>query len=209
MLKVEDKDVSNLTYVRMNSSKNKGNNISKKYNYQWIAPERTGSRKVSEILTYYDFKCNNKPLNYFGVYNYNHNIEPNEEGTDYKVICNARNPYGRVYSIFKNFYDLIKDKSKEGFRKYLTEDLPRGQTIKMVVEPKWDKPFDYVIRLEHMKDDLMKLPFISDVLTESQVEAMSSHGKEIDNWEEFYDDDMKEIVYEYTKHQFKLWGYEK
>ena len=193
----------------MNSPKNRGNNISKKYNYQWIAPERTGSRKVSEILTYYDFKCNNKPLNYFGVYNYNHNIEPNEEGIDYKVICNARNPYGRVYSIFKNFYDLIKDKSKEGFRKYLTEDLPRGQTTKMVTQPKWDKPFDYVIRLEHMKDDLMKLPFILDVLTESQVEAMSSHGKEIDSWEEFYDDDMKEIVYEYTKHQFKSWGYEK
>jgi hypothetical protein len=60
-----------------------------------------------------------------------------------------------------------------------------------------------------MKDDLMKLPFILDVLTESQVEAMSSHGKEIDSWEEFYDDDMKEIVYEYTKHQFKSWGYEK
>jgi hypothetical protein len=209
MLKVEDKDVSNLRYVRMNSPKNRGNNISKKYNYQWIAPERTGSRKVSEILTYYDFKCTNKPLNEFGYYNYNHAIEPNEEGTDYKVICNARNPYGRVYALFKNFYHPIKDKSKEGFRKYLTEDLPRGQTMKMVVEPKWDKPFDYVIRLEHMKDDLMKLPFILDVLTESQVEMLSSHGKEIESWEEFYDDDMKEIVYEYTKHQFKLWGYEK
>jgi hypothetical protein len=193
----------------MNSPKNRGNNISKKYNYQWIAPERTGSRKVSEILTYYDFKCNGKVLNEFGYYNYNHTIEPNEEGTDYKVICNARNPYGRVYSIFKNFYHSIEDKSKEGFRKYLTEDLPRGQTMKMVVEPKWDKPFDYVIRLEHMKDDLMKLPFISDVLTESQVEVMSSHGKGIEGWEEFYDDEMKEIVYGYTKHQFKFWGYEK
>ena len=85
-------------------------NISKKYNYQWIAPERTGSRKVSEVLAYYDFKCTNKPLNSFGMYNYNHAIEPNEEGTDYKVICNARNPYGRVYSIFKNFFHSLKNK---------------------------------------------------------------------------------------------------
>jgi len=87
----------------------------------------------------------------------------------------------------KIFINQSKIRVKEGFRKYLTEDLPRGQTIKMVTQPKWDKPFDYVIRLEHMKDDLMKLPFISDVLTESQVEAMSSHGKEIDSWEEFFE----------------------
>jgi hypothetical protein len=193
----------------MIKGKKRGNNISKKYNYQWIAPERTGSRKVSEILAYYDFKCNDKVINHFGFYNYNHDIEPNEEGTNYKVICNARNPYGRVYAIFKNFYTPIEDKSKEGFRKYLTEDLPRGQTMKIVVQPKWDKPFDYVIRLEHMKDDLMKLPFILDILTESQVEMMASHGKEIEGWEEFYDDDMKEIVYRYTEHQFNLWGYEK
>jgi hypothetical protein len=193
----------------MRNLKNKGNNISKKYNYQWIAPERTGSRKVSEILVYYDFKCNDRAIYAVGNYNYNHDIEPNEEGTDYKVICNARNPYGRVYSLFKNFFHPIKDKSKEGFREYLTEYLPKYYQMKMVVQPKWDKPFDYVIRLEHIKDDLMKLPFILDVLTESQIEMLVSHGKEIENWEEFYDDDMKEIVYKYTEHQFKSWGYEK
>ena len=193
----------------MRNLKNRGNNISKKYNYQWIAPERTGSRKVSEILVYYDFKCNDRAIYAVGNYNYNHDIEPNEEGTDYKVICNARNPYGRVYSLFKNFFHPIKDKSKEGFREYLTEYLPKYYQMKMVVQPKWDKPFDYVIRLEHIKDDLMKLPFILDVLTESQIEMLVSHGVEIENWEEFYDDDMKEIVYKYTEHQFKSWGYEK
>jgi hypothetical protein len=187
----------------------RGNNISEKYNYQWIAPERTGSRKVSEILAYYDFKNNGNYVNGFGRYYYNHNIEPNEEGTNYKVICNARNPYGRTYSLFKNFFPMIEDKSKEGFRKYLIEELPRRNMMTMVVSPKWDKPFDYVIRLEHMKDDLMKIPFILDVLTESQIDMLTSHGKEIDNWEEFYDDEMKEIVYGYTEHHFKLWGYEK
>jgi hypothetical protein len=189
--------------------RNGGNNISKKYNCQWIAPERTGSRKISEILTYYDFKKNGKNVNNFGVFNYNHKVEPNEEGTNYKVICNARNPYGRVYSIFKNFYPIIKDKSKEGFRKFLTEDLVKGHMMDMIVSPKSDKPFDYLIRLEHIKDDLMKLPFILDVLTESQIDMLLAHGKEIESWEEFYDDDMKEIVYNLTEHQFKLWGYEK
>lgn len=184
-------------------------NISKKYKFQWIAPERTGSRKVSEILSYYGFTSNEKIIYKFGKFNYTHEDELNEEGPDYKIICSARNPYGRVYSLFKNFYQPIEDKSKKGFKKYLTEDLPRGQMKSIVVSPKWETSFDYVIRLEHMKDDLMKLPFILDVLTESQIEMLSSHGKEIDDWEEFYDDEMKEIVYKYTEHQFKLWGYEK
>lgn len=217
MLKVQDKDVFNQINVIDNMAlkvdnvgmRNGGNNISEKYNFQWIAPERTGSRKISEILTYYDFKKNGNNVNNFGRYNYNHNVEPNEEGTNYKVICNARNPYGRVYSLFKNFYPVISDKSKEGFRKFLIEDLPKGQMMDMIINPKSDKPFDYIIRLEYMKEDLMKLPFILDVLTESQIDMLLTHGKEIDNYEDYYDDDMKEIVYNLTEHQFKLWGYEK
>lgn len=193
-----------------------GGNISEKYKFQWIAPERTGSRKVAEVLSYYDFKFLGDRIYNYGVHKYGHKTITNENlwkgvypSSQYKTICNARNPYGRVYSLFKNFYPQIEDKSKEGFRRYLTEDLPRGQMINVVVEPKWGKPFDYIIRLEHMKDDLMKLPFILDVMSESQIEMMISHGKGIDNWEEFYDNDMKEIVYNLTEHHFKLWGYEK
>jgi hypothetical protein len=193
-----------------------GSNISEKYKFQWIAPERTGSRKVAEVLSYYDFKhLDNRIYDYNG-YSYTHKSIINENlwkgdypSSQYKTICNARNPYGRVYSLFKNFYEQIKDKSKERFKHYLVNHVSKGAHFSIITEPKWDKPFDYVIRLEHMKDDLMKLPFILDVLTESQVEMLSSHGKEIDNWEEFYDDEMKEIVYGLTEHQFELWGYEK
>ena len=38
------------------------NNISEKYKFEWIAPERTGSRKVAEVLSYYGFKRNNQPI---------------------------------------------------------------------------------------------------------------------------------------------------
>jgi hypothetical protein len=183
-------------------------NFSEKYKFQWIAPERTGSRKVAEILSYYGFKYNNSTIFELGKYNYNHRGDDNL-GSDYQIICNARNPYGRTYSLFKNFYPKIKDKSKDGFKEYVLYDLPMGQMKEMVIRPKIETPFDYVIRLEHMKEDLMKLPFISDVLMESQVEMLTSHGKEIEDWEKFYDDEMKEIVYSYTESQFKFWGYEK
>jgi hypothetical protein len=203
MLKVQAKDVINQMNVVNNNM-----NISEKYKFIWIAPERTGSRKIAEILNYYGFKYNNKSISLNGNVRYSHN-DNIDYNYNYKVICNARNPYGRTYSIFKNFYSKIKDKSKNGFKEYLLYDLPNGQMKETIVRAKVDKPFEYVIRLEHMKDDLMMLPFISDVLTKSQIEMLTSHGKEIEDWKEFYDDEMKEIVYGYTKHQFELWGYEK
>ena len=193
-----------------------GNNISEKYKFQWIAPERTGSRKVAEVLSYYDFKYMGNMTHNYGKHHYTHRTITNENfwkgdypSSQYKTICNARNPYGRTYSLFKNFIPNIKDKSKEGFRDFLLNHVTKDEMSSMVFEPKWDKPFDYIIRLEHMKEDLMKLPFILDVMSESQIEMMISHGKGIDDWSEFYDDDMKEIVYNLTEHHFKLWGYGK
>lgn len=185
------------------------NNVSDKYKFEWIAPERTGSRQLAEVLTYYGFKRNGTPLFNNGRYNYSHFSLFDEHYSDYKLICSARNPYGRVYSIFKNFYQSISDKSIVGFKQFLTNDLPKGQTLQMVLNPRPNISYDYVIRLEHLVDDLLKLPFISDVLTETQLRMVCSHGKEIDNWEPFYDDDMKEIVYKLTEYQFKAWGYDK
>jgi hypothetical protein len=191
------------------SSRVPSNNVSEKYKFQWIAPERTGSRKVAEVLSYYDFKNNGYRVCSYGDYYYTHTHISLEKYSQYRTICNARNPYGRTYSLFKNFYWQIKDKSKEGFRDYLLNHLPKGNMLTIVVGPMVNKPFDYIIRLEHMKEDLMKLPFILEVMSESQIEMMISHGKDIDDWSEFYDDEMKEIVYNLTEHHFKLWGYEK
>ena len=41
-------------------------NVSERYKTIWLAPERTGSRKVSEILTFYDFKQNDTIIAAFG-----------------------------------------------------------------------------------------------------------------------------------------------
>lgn len=187
-----------------------GNNISDKYRFQWIAPERTGSRKVCEILNYYGFKNGDVGIFQNNTHHYSHVSSVNEKYNDYGIICSSRNPYGRVYSLFKNFCPFIQDKGIEGFKKYLMEYLPKEEILSMVLNPpNRYKSFDYVIRLEHIKDDLMKLPFISDVLSETQIEMITSHGKEIDNWEKFYDNEMKETVYNLIEYQFKLWGYQK
>lgn len=185
------------------------NNISEKYKFEWIAPERTGSRTVAEVLNYYGFKRNNQPIFNSNKYNHSHLDKFNEIYSGYKVICNARNPYGRVYSIFKNLYDATSDKSIVGFRKFLTNDLTREQSLNMVLSPDPNRSYDYIVRLEHIVDDLLKLPFINDVLTKSQIVMICAHGKSIEDWEQYYDQEMKEIVYNLTEYQFKKWGYDK
>jgi hypothetical protein len=184
-------------------------NVSEKYKTIWLAPERTGSRKVSEVLTFYDFKQNDGPVFKFGRYNFSHVMPTDGRYSDYKIICNTRNPYSRVYSLFKNFYGKSNQKNKIDFKKYLMEDLPNGQMAPTVINPVLSRVPDHIIRLEYMTEDLLKLPFIKDVLTEKQIELLTQHGKEIDEWQPFYDQESKDIVYEYCKSQFILGGYEK
>jgi hypothetical protein len=184
-------------------------NISEKYKFIWLAPERTGSRKVAEILSYFGFTNVGMTLFSTGNYNFSHYSKELEGNKDYKLICNTRNPYSRVYSLFKNFYGLSTEKSKESFKNYLIHDLLNGQIKRMVINPPPNVKPDYIIRLEHMTEDLLKLPFIFDVLTEKQVRLLSYHDKPIDSWEEFYDEESRNIVYNLLKYQFDLFGYEK
>lgn len=185
-----------------------GNNISEKYKTQWIAPERTGSRKLAEILCYYGFTNNGKNVYNFGKYGYTH-IHDSTKYVDYKILCSTRNPYSRVLSLFKNFYQHSKDKTKDSFKKYLKYELPKGQMYQMVVNPVLSKAPDYFVRLEYMADDLLKVPFISDVLTENQIRMLSEHGKPIDEWESYYDDECRDIVYNLIPNQFQYFGYSK
>lgn len=185
-----------------------GSNISEKYKCEWVAPERTGSRKVAEILTFYGFKNNENPIYSCNNHFHRHN-GPNEKYGDYLLICNARNPYSRTYSIFKNLYPVQQDKSKESFKKFLFQELESSYVKNMVINPIFSRKPNHIIRLENIFEDLIKLPFIFDVLTEPQVKMLSSHGKLLDEWEQFYDQETKEFVFDLTKHHFHEWGYEK
>jgi hypothetical protein len=79
----------------------------------------------------------------------------------------------------------------------------------MVVNPILSRVPDHIIRLEYMSEDLMKIPFIYDVLNEKQIGLLTQHGKEIDEWESFYDQESKDIIYEKCKDHFIYWGYKK
>lgn len=183
-----------------------GYNVSERYKFVWIAPSRTGSRTMAEILSYYDFKFNGKPVFLFNEHNYSH-ISPNpEQFQNYKIICSARNPYARLYSHFENYAVHFEEKSKSNFRKYVESKLWKENNLHYPILT--EKP-DYVIRLEHLKEDLVKIPFIFDKLTPRQLDLFLEHGKTLEPWENHYDDDIREIVYESFRNHFIFWNYEK
>jgi len=188
-----------------------GFNVSEKYKYLWYGPERTGSRGVARILCFYGFKFKDINQNSFNkniddtyFRNYTHLYYQDRKYSEYKVICNTRNPYSRALSLYKNFAN------KGTFKDYI-HNIKNDETgiINIIKNPQLQKQPDYVIRLEHFGEDIKKLPFIYDVLTEKQLDDMTISGKEIDEWESFYDSDMKEIVYNLCEHQFDIFGYEK
>jgi Sulfotransferase family len=200
-----------------------GFNVSEKYKYLWYAPERTGSRGVASILCFYGFKFEglitpinspNEIINNIYFRNYTHRYNQDKKYNDYKVICNTRNPYSRVFSLYKNYankgtfkdyvYNITNNDYKEPKVRMLQE-----QIINIIKNPQIQKPPDYILRLEYLGEDIKKIPFIYDILTEKQLNYMIIHGKEIDEWQSFYDSDMKEIVYNVCKHQFDIFGYEK
>jgi hypothetical protein len=182
------------------------NNVSEKYHAVWIAPERTGSRTVAQILNYFGFRHNLGPIDLLGgIQNYSHHFSDPELFNDWLHICNARNPYARTYSVFK----MIDKQKGESFKDFILQRKFNHPSYGMLTKPTFLKKPEYVLRLENLKEDFLKIPFVRNNLTETQLDYMCTHGKELTSWEIHYNDEMKEIVYEMTKHQFEAWGYEK
>lgn len=193
-------------------------NVNKQYEFIWIGPERVGSRTTAKIFTFCGFMCRGKQLSFANSFNYTHNSEIPEEFKDYKIICSARNPYSRTLSLYKNFTYSAETGDNYSFKEYVLgltcgkpqENFKDGDSkYRVFVNPVLEKQPDYVIRLENFNEDIRKLPFIYNHLTEKQLEMLCDHGKEIEEWESYYDQEMKDLVYQHLKHQFDMWGYEK
>ena len=190
-------------------------NTNDKYKLVWIAPERVGSRSTAKIFSYCGFMCRGKQLSVANALNYTHNSEIPPKYKDYQIVCSGRNPYSRTLSVYKNFVSSYLDITFKDYVIGITSGKPEEifedgvSKYSTFVNPVLEKQPEYVIRLENIFEDLKKLPFIYNHLTEQQLEMMCEHGKEIDEWESHYDQEMKDLVYQHLKHQFDMWGYEK
>ena len=184
-------------------------NVSNKYKFVWWAPERTASRTVAEILSYYGFTCDGLPIYQFGEFSHRHTCYLTNGIQEYHIICGARNPYDRTLSIFKNFFQSNEDKTVLNFQNFIKNKLESDPILNMIQRPIFVKIPNYIIKLESLKEDIMKLPFINDVLTERQIDLILMHDKPKRDWESYYDEETKKIVYKYTRHHFDIFGYER
>ena len=185
-----------------------GYNVSEKYKFLWWAPERTGSRGTANVLSYFDFKLNGKVVSDSTTYYYTHQCLYDNQYDGYKIIGNARNPYGRILSIFQN-YGGESNINRESFKQYLFDKVTNGKDSEIIHRPNFIKTPDYILRLEYLEEDYSKLPFVKNRFTESQIHWLTIHGKPIVDWEEFYDQEMKEFVYNLCQEQFERFEYGK
>jgi len=199
----------------MNVNFHESYNVSEKYKSLVWLPERTGSRTSAKFLTNYGFERGEVPLINGKWWVYTHYCGMNERFNDYILISTARNPYSRVLSIYLSltgFPPEYKGNTKETFREYLKwvqkqdyDDLTKAY----ITNPRLKVRPNYLLKLENLLEDYMKLPFILDVFTFDEITEKLKHKKPPYDWEPYYDEHMKNIVYDLCAHHFEIWGYEK
>ena len=190
-------------------------NVSERYKCLIWLPERTGSGTNAQIMTHYGFKTDSFPLIDGRVWRYSHHCGFPEKFEGYQLICTCRNPYSRVLSIYRAltghpFQNRPND--KESFKNYLEwvyqkddEELHHAY----ITNPRFNKKPDYLLRLENLYEDYLKIPFIHDIFSAKGIKTKLNWNKEIDEWESFYDQSMKDIVYDMCKLHFEIWGYDR
>ena len=111
-------------------------NISHEHKIIWWAPERCGTKATAHIFSKLGFEyfadetetlhivkrrsaeLTEEQIDNGGIYYQSHSLKYPEKYSDYKIICNIRNPYDRMLSIFSNFTNL-------GSRFVYTKDNPQ------------------------------------------------------------------------------------
>ncbi len=145
----------------------------------WWLPTRTASRSVSEILAYYKFY--NHKLNLPVTESYTHECDIPNGCDDYTLVCNIRNPYAKVVSTWhlRHFGDDPETGNyvaKKSFSDFLDEECRSISEEHLIIRHS-SKP-DFYIRVEHMIEDLHKLPFLdfTDPHTNTLVNGLTTNN---------------------------------
>lgn len=213
-------------------------NVSHRHKTIWWAPERTGTKITREILKKYDFfVLDSKTEKEIDMVEHrvSHFNKINEQYSDYILICNVRNPYDRVFSIFlMTFYENIALEKKlhgeirKTFNNWVVNAF-RAQKMSVKLDTnyssknvdlnyfsKWvfnEKIPDFFIRIEYLVEDLKKLEFVkSDVSWDTEkIEQLVENNVFKNNravkFNNMYDFDTAKLIYVYFKSIFNLVPY--
>ena len=214
-------------------------NVSHKYKVIWWAPERTASKLLTQIFKHFEFEYpENKKRNHkLGEPYHSHEIGIPEGCENYEIICSVRNPYDRVLSLFKNFTSVglnalyTRDRKDDFVKKFdyfikelyihaIKNDRIKNLEIETPIKTQIAKMNfstripDYFIRMENIKEDLEKIPFIeqSPLWRSGEFLDLIDNNKFINrrpyHYNEIYTFESANKVYQYQKKLFFICGYD-
>lgn len=215
-------------------------NINRDLKIIWWAPERCATKLTSEIFKKLGFEVYDSQKNSFTplkeIY-HSHQIIFPQEFSDYKLICNIRNPYDRVLSFYLNFtsvgrnYVYTKHK-KDDFKKRMdifTSELFEYAILQnklinkesnipvkyYVTKLNFDAKIpDYFIRTENILNDLSNLDFItqSKEWTSGELQELVNtnqfHNKRPFKFSEVYNLEGANRVFNFFKKHFYICDYD-
>ena len=189
--------------------------FSEKHRCYWFTPRRTATRSTTELLKTLEFEIKD------------HEFCFDRQNKDYFFICNVKNPYSRLVSIFYLHCHHIKNFSLD-FKNWVLNFTPNSQfseTYQLFYHrnfPKIGKSFDRFVRQENIVDELKSISFVDlknekiKNVFENQI-VRNNYIKEFENeikdkrknWKEFYNEEIADFVYEKFSEQFQLFNYTK
>lgn len=185
-------------------------NFSEEYNFLWIAPEKTATSASAQVLTLYGCEYKGKKVYQPFTSNpfwFSQKIPHIDSNCGYQILINTRNPYDRVYSIFKSKYNSVFLKDKINFKRFLYDGINRSELKQLITQKIELKNNFTVIRFENLYEDLKDINFIGDKLSDLQLKNILDWPIPIRDWEKFYEKDTKQIVYKLLEHQFDMFRY--
>lgn len=186
-------------------------------------PPKTGTIHATFILNHFNFKTNtygeeDTRLILEDDYFIHHHSEKIPTGyEDYDVIYTTRNPYTRLLSMYYHDKRMseLDGLSTKTFKEYFSNMSNCGWG-NLNSGFNFIKPPKYLIRMEHLYEDYIKIPFIrgsnlnkSGILYELCARKIHAKKQETKSLKEYYTQDMVDDVYETFKTYFDLTGYDK
>ena len=152
-----------------------------------------------------------------------HSDEIHENHSDFNFIMNVHNPYKRLVSIF----NLIKKDEKYStlkFENWIRRNVEESDKFNSNPNQLWlskiflgfDHKPNYIVKVENLYKDLMKIEFIKKNFTEKlqiifleNIITNSYRESDVDYWKKEYNKDLSKFVFEKFQTDFEIFNYDK
>lgn len=175
----------------------------------WFTPIRTATRSCNQIMDYFGFDINR-----------NHDDNIVEDLSMCTFIMNVHNPYKRLFSIY-NLHKYHNPDSEFEFQDWVSMTLEElneknnPQQISLFYYYKlFSKKPDYIVKVENLFYDLMKIQFINQNYSDKLKNifdnyVLKNEFEEGRDWKSKYNENFSNLIYHKLRDDFEIFGYDK